>query len=220
MPSRGPQNAIINALTKRLALLSCAALAAAALAVRLAMAGVGWWLDCADPPQRADIIVVLGGGYSRPLYAADLYREGVAPQVWLSRILPDETEARLRELGIPIPPETEVNRAILLKKGVPGKDIRLYGRDVNSTIDEADALAREYGGRGKTIIIVTSRFHARRARLIFRRRLAGARVIACPTPYETFDRRWWRHKDLTLDAATEMLKLLNYLTGSYFGRQP
>jgi uncharacterized SAM-binding protein YcdF (DUF218 family) len=207
-------------LSKRLVLLACAALAAAALAVRLAMAGVGWWLDCADPPQRADMIVVLGGGFSRPIYAADLYREGVAPQVWIARLLPDEAEARLRELGISLPPETELNYAILLKKGVPAKDIRLYGRDVNSTSDEADALAQEYGGRGKTIIVVTSRFHARRARLIFRRRLAGARVIVCPTPYESFDRRWWRHKSLTLNAATEMCKLVNYLTGSPFGRQP
>jgi len=207
-------------LTKRLALLLCAALAAAALALRLALAGVGWWLDCADPPQRADAIVVLGGGFSRPIYAADLYRQGLAPQVWIARLLPDETEARLRELGLALPPETELNCAILLKKGVPAKDIRLYGRNANSTIDEADSLARKLGGSGRTILLVTSRFHARRARMIFRGRLPGARVIVCPTPYETFDRRWWRHKNLALNAVNEMFKLANYLAGSPFGRRP
>jgi uncharacterized SAM-binding protein YcdF (DUF218 family) len=180
------------------------------------MAAVGWWLDCADPPQRADAIVVLGGGFSRPPYAADLYREGLAPRVWLARIRPDEYEAPLRTLGVPLRPETELNRLILLKKGVPAEDIRLYGQDINSTLDEADALAREF--RGGTVLLVTSRYHARRARLIFRDRLPGSRVIVCPTPYETFDRRWWRRKNLALAAVTETCKLLNYLTGSFFGR--
>ncbi|MBI5240171.1 MAG: YdcF family protein [Elusimicrobia bacterium] len=183
------------------------------------MAAVGWWLDCSDPPERADAIVVLGGGFFRPMYGADLYREGLAPQVWISRILPEEHEAPLRELGVPLRSETALNRIILLKKGVPAKDIRLYGQDVNSTRDEAASFAREFGGgRGRTILLVTSRYHARRARLIFRGRLPGSRVIVCPTPYETFDRRWWRHKGLTFAAATETLKLLNYLTGSFFGR--
>jgi uncharacterized SAM-binding protein YcdF (DUF218 family) len=182
------------------------------------MAAVGWWLDCADPPEPADAIVVLGGGFSRPPYGADLYRAGLAPQVWLARIRPEEHEAPLRKLGVPLHPETELNRAILLKKGVPAEAIRLYGRDINSTLDEADALAREMGGRGRTVLLVTSRYHARRARLIFRGRLPGSRVIVCPTPYETFDRRWWRRKNLTLAAVTETCKLLNYLTGSFLGR--
>ena len=180
------------------------------------MAAIGWWLDCADPPERADAIVVLGGSFSRPMYGADLYREGLAPQVWLSRILPEDYEESLRRIGVPISPETELNRIILLKKGVPAKSIRLYGKDVNSTLDEADALAREF--HGKTVLLVTSRYHARRSRLIFRGRLPGARVIVCPTPYESFDRRWWRHKGMTVAAATESLKLLNYLTGSFIGR--
>jgi uncharacterized SAM-binding protein YcdF (DUF218 family) len=205
---------------RRPALLACAIILASAAASRLALAAVSWWIDCADPPQRADIIVVLGGGFARPIYAADLYKRGLAPEVWLSRILPDEDEKLVRGLGITLPRETEINHAILLKKGVPERAIRLYGRDVNSTSDEAGALAREFDGRGKRIILVTSRYHDRRTRLIFRHRLPGAQVIVCPTPYETFDRRWWRHKSLGLNAASEMFKLANYLAGSPFGRQP
>jgi uncharacterized SAM-binding protein YcdF (DUF218 family) len=205
---------------RRRALSACVIILSVAAAIRLALAGVSWWLDCADPPGRADIIVALGGGLARPIYAADLYRQGLAPEVWLSRIRPDEGETRVRGLGIALPRETEINHAILLKKGIPEKAIRFYGQDVNSTSDEAGALAREFGGRGKTILLVTSRFHARRARLIFRRRLPGARVIVCPTPYEIFDRRWWRHKNLCLNAVSELLKLANYLAGSPAGRQP
>jgi uncharacterized SAM-binding protein YcdF (DUF218 family) len=144
----------------------------------------------------------------------------LAPQIWIARLLPEEDAARLSPLGIVLPLETEVNRAILLRKGVPARAIRLYGTDANSTRDEALALARELDGRAKTVLVVTSRYHARRARLIFRRQLAGARVIVCPTPYESFDRRWWRHKNLALNAVEELFKLANYLAGSPFGRQP
>ena len=203
---------------RRPALLACVIILAAA--IRLAWAGVSWWIDCADPPRNADIIVVLGGGFARPIYGADLYRQGLAPEVWLARILPDEGEARVRDLGIALPRETEINHALLLKKGVPEKAIRLYGQDINSTSDEAGALAREFDGRGKRVLLVTSRFHARRARLIFRRRLPGAQVIVCPTPYETFDRRWWRHKNLSNNVILEMFKLANYLAGSPCGQRP
>jgi uncharacterized SAM-binding protein YcdF (DUF218 family) len=205
---------------RRPALLACVGLLAAAAAVRLALAGVSWWLDCADPPGKADIIVVLGGDYGRPIYAADLYRQGWAPEVWLARILPEEGEARARGLGIALLRETEINRAILLKQGVPEQAIRLYGQDVDSTRDEAGALACEFGGRGKRILLVTSRYHARRARLIFRRQLPGAQVTVCPTPYETRDPSWWRHKHLALNAVSELFRLANYLAGSPFGRQP
>ncbi len=205
---------------RRPALLAGAIILAAAAALCLASAGVSWWLDCADPPEKADIIVVLSGGFARPIYGADLYRQGLAPEIWLSRILPEEGDERVRDLGIALPYQNEIDHAILLKKGVPEKAIRLYGQDIDSTIEEAGALASEFGGRGQRIILVTSRFHARRARLIFRRRLPGAQVIVCPTPYETFDRRWWRHKNLSLHAVSEMFKLANYLIGSPFGQQP
>ena len=113
--------------------------------------------------------MVLGGAYSRPLYGADLYLAGKAPQVWISRIKHPRVEDLVRGLGVGLPPETETDREILLKKGVPDRAIRLYGQDVNSTKDEARALAREFPYADKTIIVVTSRYHSRRARLIFRR---------------------------------------------------
>jgi uncharacterized SAM-binding protein YcdF (DUF218 family) len=81
-------------------------------------------------------------------------------------------------------------------------------------------VASESAGRGQKILLVTSRYHARRARLIFRRRLPGARVIVCPTPYEAFDRRWWRRKGQCLNAVVEMFKLTNYLGGSPLSRTP
>ena len=205
---------------RRAVLAAGAAVLVAAAAFRLAFAGVSWWIDCGDAPEDADIIVVLGGGFARPLFGADLYLGGRAPQIWLSRVRRDEIEDRIRELGIDLPPETDINHAILLKKGVPEKAIHFYGLNLNSTYEEAKALAAGFDGRGRKIILVTSRFHARRARMIFRHRLPAARILVCPTPYDTFDRRWWRHKDLALNSLMEIFKAANFLIGSPFGREP
>jgi uncharacterized SAM-binding protein YcdF (DUF218 family) len=48
--------------------------------------GVGRWLVVQDPLQKAHAIVVLSGRMPiRAIEAAQLYREGLAPQVWLTR---------------------------------------------------------------------------------------------------------------------------------------
>src|SRR4051812_9805029 len=64
-----------------------------------------------DAPARSDALVVLLGGMDhRPLKAAELYRQGVAPAVLLGTSAP-----------IPFPDlcETELNRQVLLRGGVP-----------------------------------------------------------------------------------------------------
>ena len=48
----------------------------------------GYWLQAGDEAElskKADAIVVLGGSYFRPLYAADLYNQGFAPVIYVSR---------------------------------------------------------------------------------------------------------------------------------------
>ena len=48
--------------------------------------GVGHWLVVEDPLEKASVIVVLSGRMPvRALEAAKLYREGYAPEVWLTR---------------------------------------------------------------------------------------------------------------------------------------
>jgi len=47
--------------------------------------GVGRWLVVEDPLAKAKAIVLLSGGMPlRAIEAAKLYREGYAPEVWLT----------------------------------------------------------------------------------------------------------------------------------------
>jgi uncharacterized SAM-binding protein YcdF (DUF218 family) len=182
----------------------------------LAAWGMGWLIDGADEPRRADCIVVLAGRCSRPFFAADLFRRGLAAEVWMSRPRRLPAETRAAAMGVNFPSEEEVGRSILLKSGVPACAVRVYGGGVLSTAEEARAFARAFDARGKTVLIVTSRSHARRARMIFRRALPGARVLACATPYEGFTRLWWRDQDMAVAAILETAKTAFFLLGGRF----
>lgn len=194
-------------------LLAAAALAAAGIA---GLGALGWWVDFSDEPAPADAIVVLAGSYSRPPYAADLFQKGLAPEVWLSRPAPYSADDKVRELGIRLPLEEDVNREILLKKGVPASALKLYGRGVLSTADEALSFAREYGFQGKRILVVTSRYHARRAKRIFRARLPGAEVRVVATPYDDPIGQWLKNKFLAQLVVLEGLKTAFYFGGGRF----
>jgi uncharacterized SAM-binding protein YcdF (DUF218 family) len=180
---------------------------------RLALRGVGWWIDFGDQPVKSDIIVVLAGSYARPPFAAELYAQGYAPDVWISRPRRVAAYVKLDGLGIRLPREEFINREILIKRGVPGNRIRLYGFDANSTADEADALRREFPSAGKKILVVTSRFHARRARMIFRRLLPEAEIRVVSVPGEASSQKWWQNKELAEHAALEPVKALFFLAG-------
>src|SRR3989338_3618674 len=176
----------------------------------LAGYGIGWRLEYFDHPQPSDIVVVLGGGFSRPFYAADLYHEGYSHKIWLSRPVRQPAEVLLDNLGIPYPHEKEINREILVRKGVPEEKIRFYGNGVKSTADEALALKAALEPRGEKIMVVTSRWHARRASWIFSSTLSGASVRVVATPYETFSRRWGKNQELARAALLEPVKMLYF----------
>ncbi|MBI2361777.1 MAG: YdcF family protein, partial [Elusimicrobia bacterium] len=74
------------------------------------------------------------------------------------------------------PNEEELDRAILLKRGVPASAIHFYGDGVSSTFLEAEAFKAAARPEGKKVLVLTSRYHARRAKLIFRKVLAGSEV--------------------------------------------
>ncbi len=181
--------------------------------MRLTLFVIGWWIDCSEQPVKSDILVVLAGDYARPSYAAELYAQGYAPDIWISRPKRLSTLVTLDRLGIRLPNEESVNRQILVKRGVPDRHIRLYGLDAKSTADEALTLRREFPPSGKKILVVTSRYHVRRSRLIFHRFLPEADIRVVAAPYEDSNQKWWKNKELAQNALLEIFKTLYFLSG-------
>jgi uncharacterized SAM-binding protein YcdF (DUF218 family) len=179
--------------------------------VILAVAGLVGWLGresmlreaallwiVSDPLTHADAIVILGGNsQTRPLAAADLYREGLANRVLVSHW-----------------PDFHLDRAALLKSGVPASAIELFGKANTNTREEAVAL-REWGERNaaSVFIIPTEPFMGRRVQWIFRREFSGRPVTIEVQSLESpgySPEAWWKTEQGLSAFQNEILKYLYY----------
>lgn len=151
---------------------------------------------------------------SRALEAARVYKQGYAPQVWLTHSTePGET---MKKLSIPYVGEEMYDKQILLKEGVPENAIQVLEPPIVNTVDEmmtiGAALRKE---NRRTVIIVTSKVHTRRVRALWNRLAAhdGAAIIRGDSE-DSFDpAHWWRDTSDALDVVREILGLMNAWAG-------
>ena len=178
---------------------------------------LGSWLVVEDPLARSDAIVVLGGTmYERQLESVDLYHEGWAPRIYLFRELADWGELALIERGIAYSSVVDVQIAAMLRLGVPRDAIVVLDR-VGSTAEEADVV-RQLATAEKMarVIVVSSKQHTRRARLVMRRKLAGTgtEVIVRPSRYDRSDvEQWWSQRATLRFTIFETQRLIGYWIG-------
>lgn len=182
------------------------------------LAGAAAWLRASEEPVQADVIVVLAGSVERAFYAADLYRQGFAPLVLVSRPERERGQRMLDELGIDLPAEEDVNIQVLQRKGVPHQHIRVVGAGSRSTFEEALAVREAIAGKRLRVMVVTSPYHVRRAGMIFRKILgdAPAELRVVGNPYENFPEKWWNDQNAARNVVLESAKLLYYLLGGAF----
>lgn len=170
-----------------------------------------------DSVEKADAIVVLGGNYYRPVYSAELYNKGYAPKLLVSKpvVMPEEIE--IRKLGIPVLFQWEMIKEILLKKGVPKNKITFFGKANVSTVEEAEELKNILGKDTRSIILVTSPLHTRRAGIIFREILPPEiKIIVVATPYEKVAEKWWTNFRTAPFILMEIAKTFYYELGGAF----
>src|SRR5712664_1180605 len=102
--------------------------------------GVGRWLVVEDTLGQARAIAVLSGGMPlRAMEAAKLYREGYAPEIWLTHSA--EPAGVLGAMGIPFAGEDYYNTRVLVHEGVPAGAIRVIDPSIVNTADEVSAIA-------------------------------------------------------------------------------
>lgn len=198
---------------RRAATCVAAVLMVATLALGALRAGT--WLVVEDPlPGHADAIVVLAGSVAdRALEAADLYGAGAAPRIVLTRERERPEVAALARRGVVLPDSTDVTTQVLRGLGVPAEAIVTLETPADSTVTEAAVVARwACGHQIRTIVVVTSPTHTRRARAVYRRAL-GTAVAVAVRPARSASLaldRWWRDRTAAKALAIEWQKLLAY----------
>jgi uncharacterized SAM-binding protein YcdF (DUF218 family) len=171
----------------------------------------GLWV-VSDDLDRADAIVVLGGGLDvRPFAAADLYKRGISSKILVANAYLGQGRREVLNL---LPSHAELNRAVLVKHGVPSAAITEFGDQVSSTYEEARAvLAWAKTSGAKSVIIPMDIFSTRRVRWIFNRQLApaGIRVIVqAVAPREFGIDDWWQHEEGLISFQNEVIKFIYY----------
>jgi uncharacterized SAM-binding protein YcdF (DUF218 family) len=200
---------------RRRPLILASAILVLILVIAVIFFGVGRWLVVENALEKCQAIVVLSGGMpQRALEAARLFREGYAPQVWLTR--PVQPAGSLDPMGIPNSGEDYFNNRVLQHEGVPANAIRVLEPRINNTADEMRAIAAEaIREKADLIIIVTSKVHTRRvARLWHQLSVGHTRAIVRGATTDAFDAaHWWRNTHDALDVVREVLGLLNAWAG-------
>lgn len=149
----------------------------------------GFWV-VEDPPSAADSLIILSDddySASRAGKAAELYKEHRAPVVVASGRM-------LR----PYAGIGELMQRDLTERGVPAGAIVIAPHRAGDTLDEAQALRSLVVERKwRHVIIVTSNYHTRRARYIFRKVFpAGVQVDVSPAEDPSFPANgWWDKKE-------------------------
>jgi uncharacterized SAM-binding protein YcdF (DUF218 family) len=149
---------------------------------------LGAFLDNSEPPQKADVIVVIGGDArgNRILKAAELVREGYAAKVLVSG--QDAMYGRH---------ETDLAIDFAVEHGYPRDEFIPFRYPALSTVDEATADIQQLRELGvHKYILVTSPYHTARAARIFRREGSGLEVhtVSAPEPFWQ-NGEWWKSRE-------------------------
>lgn len=139
-----------------------------------------------DPPSQADAIVILADDNftgDRAAKAAELYRDHEAPVIVVS--------------GHMLRPYFGVGDLIqrdLQGHGVSGSAVTIMPHTAEDTLQEAQILRRLVVQKGwSRLIVVTSNYHTRRARYIWRRTMpSGVNFWMAAAPDHDYDPdHWW-----------------------------
>ena len=169
-----------------------------------------------NPLEHAAAIVCLAGQTPfREMEAAKLYRAGWAPVVVVARELRREEWDALLKLGIALTESWELRREVLIREGVPSSAILVPEGEAEGTFEELKIVAWALHITTQPVILVTSKYHTRRTRLIWNHVTGGrSRAIMRLAESDPFDpARWWRQRRFILSVVREYLGLVNYWLG-------
>jgi uncharacterized SAM-binding protein YcdF (DUF218 family) len=196
----------------------------AAVVIVLSVAGLaflpfaGRYLLYEDPLEKSDAIVVLAGArVERWLEGVELYRAGWAPRLVISPGRMEDAEIQIRRMGIRFPSDAELARDAIVQMKVPESAVETLPGTLDNTAQEAAAVHEMAAARHwQRVIIVTSKYHTRRARFAFVRELARAnvQVLMRASRYDPSNpARWWTTRADARYVASELEKLIAYKLG-------
>lgn len=192
----------------------CLTLTAVAL-----LAFAGQWMKVNESPVESDYILPLAGDTHRFIKGAELFREGYAPIILLSKARghpPSRLQKLHWKMGYPKYSTNKYLTLLLRLLNAESAQLEPFGHGHISTVEEAEALRDHLDGKRVRLLIVTSPYHARRAKMIYEDTLPGCTVTVVSTEEGAFKEKWWRDQESAQNLIMEFAKTMHYLLGGAF----
>jgi len=157
--------------------------------------------------QKADMITSVSGPAYRAIYAADLYKESLAPRLFYTGGF-NENDQRY---------EAKWSEYLATLEGVPPEAITIDDSTVISTYQEAVRVKEfvdAHPDEIKTIIVVTDPYHTRRAQWAYQKVLGDqVKILMAPVPFDKtgYTKNWWANSVSRKMVFEEYFKLTFYL---------
>lgn len=172
-----------------------------------------------DKPFKADYILALAGDGHRFFKAAELYRAGYAPAILISdaKVYPPSRLTQIQwEMGFPKYTPGQYLTLLFQKLGMESARIEHFGNGHISTTEEAESLRNHLNGKSIRLLLVTSPYHARRAKIIFKDTLPDCEIRVLTNEEDIIEKTWWKDQKSAQLLVQELAKTLHYLAGGAF----
>lgn len=178
----------------------------------------GTWLVKEDMPRQADVMVMLTGRLAdRVLQLTDLYEDQLADKVWI--VQEDMgVDQELVKRGVEIISESAQARNAMVSLGIPAERILILPGDASSTQMEAESVRDHLRSQSgvKSVLLVTSSSHSRRAYKIFKAAFKSMEdppeLYCSPSSYTEFNAElWWKSREDIQSVVFEYMKMANFL---------
>jgi uncharacterized SAM-binding protein YcdF (DUF218 family) len=175
------------------------------------MRAAGSFLVTENELTHADAILILGGNsFDRGNEALRLYDEG-----WSDKLLCSggNVPSVLAALNLELK-ECEVTQQLLVEKGVLPEAIVLLEESTSTAEEGTEALHYCLDEGIDTLIVVSSKFHLRRVRGVFKDQFEekGIHVLFRGAPSSQYDEDlWWKSEGGLIMVNNEYVKLFYYL---------
>jgi len=168
----------------------------------------GYWI-VVDAPQKADLIVVLAGETEqRPARGLQLVEQDFAPRLLLdvpaaARIYHEDQMEIARQYLSNSPQASK-----LAACPIAGLSTRDEAHDVANYLASSSPGQTNLGQtKVKSILLVTSDFHTRRALAIFRHEMPGIEFsVAAAYDPAVYGAKWWQQREWAKTFSGEMMK--------------
>ncbi len=174
------------------------------------MRGMGNFLIATDEPQQVPVAFVLSGGpFDRGREAVRLYNMGMVETI----ICTGETVPQdIIALGLDHS-EGDITKILMLNQGVPENKIVLI-EEGTSTLEESDIILAYCKQNGlKKIGVISSMFHTRRIKGVFKNKFeeAGIEVLIFGAKADAYDEQaWWGSEYGLINLNNEYIKIVYY----------